>query len=197
MEILLIRHGKTPGNRQRRYVGRTDEGLSEEGIFQLRQRTYPPCDFLVSSPMRRCLETAEVLYGGQQVHICPGLEEMDFGEFEYKNYEELKDSPAYQRWIDGGGREAMPGGESREVFSRRCVTAFAKMVDDLLTRQGIRRAAAVVHGGTIMAVMEAFGSPRREYFQWQLANGQALALRLEEAVWRREEKILKWADTIR
>ena len=90
MEILLIRHGKTPGNRQRRYVGRTDEGLSEEGIFQLRQRTYPPCDFLVSSPMRRCLETAEVLYGGQQVHICPGLEEMDFGEFEYKNYEELK-----------------------------------------------------------------------------------------------------------
>lgn len=32
MQVMLIRHGQTAGNAQRRYIGRTDEPLSPEGI---------------------------------------------------------------------------------------------------------------------------------------------------------------------
>lgn len=37
MRILLLRHGETAGNLEKRYVGRTDEGLTEAAIQALRQ----------------------------------------------------------------------------------------------------------------------------------------------------------------
>ena len=54
-KILLIRHGKTQGNLERRYIGRTDEPLCEAGRAALEGRSYPACDILLSSPMVRCL----------------------------------------------------------------------------------------------------------------------------------------------
>ena len=48
MKIILIRHGKTPGNLEKRYVGRTDEGLSEIGIGEIKEncRGKARCDGL-------------------------------------------------------------------------------------------------------------------------------------------------------
>lgn len=58
-EIILVRHGKTAGNLEGRYIGsRTDEPLCEEGIHALeekvREGTYPPVDLVYASPMIRC-----------------------------------------------------------------------------------------------------------------------------------------------
>ena len=62
-EILLIRHGKTAGNLEGRYIGsRTDESLCEEGILGLKEKEYPPASRIYASPMRRCVETAGI-YG--------------------------------------------------------------------------------------------------------------------------------------
>ena len=62
MEIMLIRHSMTAGNLQRRYVGRTDEGLCPEGIELAEQKAQfllMP-DIVYTSPMLRCRETAEI-----------------------------------------------------------------------------------------------------------------------------------------
>lgn len=136
MTLALIRHGETKANREHRYLGRTDEGLSKDGIDRLleykRRNDYPAAEFLFSSPMKRCLETAEILYPNLSPVIIPEWVEMDFGRFEYKNYEELKGDVQYQAWVDSRGTLAFPEGEDREQFILRCEKGFDKMCVQLL-----------------------------------------------------------------
>ena len=61
MKIIFIRHGKTAGNLEKRYIGRTDEPLCEEGISELESIKYPDSDEVLASPMKRCLQTARLI----------------------------------------------------------------------------------------------------------------------------------------
>lgn len=124
LSLIFIRHGLTAGNEQRRYVGQgDDQPLSEKGREQLRAwqagRRYPPADALYVSPLLRCRETAQILYPMLAPVILPSLIELDMGAFEGKTYDQLKDDPAYRRWIDTRGMSAPPGGESGEEFAAR------------------------------------------------------------------------------
>lgn len=131
-ELILIRHGQTPGNAEKRYIGCTDESLSAKGRTELEMRmkrgVYPAAGSLYLSPMRRCIQTAEILYPGQKYTMINEFREMDFGRFEGKNYAELSGDPDYQAWIDSGGLIAFPGGESRAEFIRRSMRGFQKMM---------------------------------------------------------------------
>ena len=116
MRLYLIRHSLTAGNLERRYIGRTDEGLCKEGMELLRSRTYPEAEAVFVSPMKRCVQTAELIYPEQTYVVVEELAECDFGKFENRNYEELSGMPEYQAWIDSGvsGR-GKPGGIFRTV----------------------------------------------------------------------------------
>lgn len=129
--------------------------------------------------------------------LIPEWKEMDFGQFEGKNYEELKDDPCYQKWIDSNGTLPFPGGESREQFIRRSMEGFDRMMYDILKRSeknaGIQTdtdsqylkcdrgteipVTAVVHGGTIMAVLSSLTGG--EYFDFQVKNGEGYETVLE------------------
>ena len=61
IELFLIRHGLTEGNKKKRYIGRTDEPLCPEGLEQLSALSYPVLDNIFISPMRRCVQTARIL----------------------------------------------------------------------------------------------------------------------------------------
>ena len=89
MKVYLIRHGATKGNRERRYVGSTDEPLLAEEIPGLQRKDMPPAARIYASPMRRCIQTAAVLYPGREPLVVDDLAECSFGDFEYCNYEEL------------------------------------------------------------------------------------------------------------
>ena len=93
--LVLIRHGETEANKERRYLGKTDEPLIEDGkamLMQTKERgSYPEVDYLFCSPMKRCRETAELLYPGKEFTTIPEWEELDFGEFEGKNYFDLQE----------------------------------------------------------------------------------------------------------
>ena len=124
IKIWLIRHGMTAGNRQQRYVGTTDELLCEEGRQQIilkRQLIKSDQDIqnVYVSPMLRCRETAEILFPAVSQITEAGFRECSFGEFEYRNYQELNGHPDYQAWIDSNGTLPFPGGESREEFRNR------------------------------------------------------------------------------
>ena len=170
IRLTLIRHGATLSNKEGRYLGKTDEALSPEGIGMLKKAVtggnYPTADLLFSGPMKRCLETAQILYPGQTPIFVPEWTEMDFGAFEGHNYQELSGDPAYQRWIDSGGTLAFPGGESRAAFLQRCCQAL----EQALQRQQHQIVAAVVHGGTIMAVLSALEEQQKPYFSWQAGH---------------------------
>ena len=176
-EILLIRHSLTQGNLKGRYLGcRTDEPLSKEGIALLKKHSYPLADRVYASPLKRCIETAQLIFSipKEQMVLVPALRECDFGDFENKNYQELDGNPDYQAWIDSGGTLPFPHGEAMEQFQKRCQEGFARIVKEITDsadKESLQRVALVVHGGTIMAIMERYGSPKQSYFDYQVKNG--------------------------
>lgn len=152
------------------------------------QKKYPSVDRIYASPMKRCIETAEKIYPGQPYEIIDDFRECSFGEFENKNYKELDGNPAYQAWIDSQGTLPFPGGESQDMFRSRCRLAFQDTVDDILTKK-IGRAAIVVHGGTIMSIMEAFAVPKKAFYDWQVKNARGFLVMVNEADWRQRQEI--------
>ena len=183
-ELILIRHGKTAGNLLGRYIGsRTDEPLCDEGREELAGKQLPEVERLYVSPMKRCVETAEILWPGfdrKKMQKVTDLRECDFGDFENKNYKELSGNRDYQAWIDSNGTLPFPNGESMDVFKSRCLEAFARIVEEVSGAEqewiasgktGIFRAGIVVHGGTIMAILEQYGYPKAAYFDYQVKNG--------------------------
>ena len=182
--LVFIRHGATNANKERRYLGKTDESLSAEGIdFLLEEKqngVYPPIDVLFSSPMKRCVETANLLYPEQDIRTILPWEEMDFGDFEYKNYSDLKDDVRYQAWIDSNGTLPFPGGESRETFAERCKAGFLQMLKELpeMYKEKERLTIGlVVHGGTIMSLLSEYCGG--DYFDYQVKNGHGYCCRME------------------
>ncbi len=178
-EIFLIRHGMTPGNSLGRYIGVTDEPLSPEGKEQLREKTWPVPERVFTSPLKRCLESAAILFPGVWATVIPELSECNFGEFEGKNYLELSDNPSYQAWIDSDGLSPFPGGESREQFQKRTLQGFERVLSICKT-QNLTRAALVVHGGTIMTIMEKYGEPKKSFYEWHVKNGDGYCLQFPD-----------------
>lgn len=86
-----------------------------KGMAQLQTKHYPKADIVFASPMKRCIMTAEAIYPNQEMILCEGFKEMDFGDFEGKSYEELKDNPDYINWIESGGEIAFPNGERKKI----------------------------------------------------------------------------------
>ena len=183
-ELILIRHGKTAGNLLGRYIGsRTDEPLCGEGREGLAGKQLPEVERLYVSPMKRCVETAEILWPGfdrKKMQKVTDLRECDFGDFENKNYKERSGNGDYQAWIDSNGTLPFPNGESMDAFKSRCLEAFARIVEEVSGAEqewiasgktGIFRAGIVVHGGTIMAILEQYGYPKAAYFDYQVKNG--------------------------
>ena len=179
MRVVLIRHSKTAGNLLGRYIGITDEPLCREGIALLKEKTYPEADGLYVSPLKRCRETGKILYPQLTQHVEERLRECDFGEFENKNYKELDGNPRYQAWVDSGGTLPFPGGESRENFSSRCVEGFQNVIFDAETR-GFSTIAVILHGGSIMSILEALAVPEKPFYDWQVKNGQGFILEVNK-----------------
>lgn len=201
---VLIRHGKTLGNAEKRYIGsKTDEDLLvtgmdlsdpkrkevDEKVLLLRKRIEELEKDLLkekyeanskpqifSSPMKRCLQTADLIWPGCEVNEVNDFKEIDFGDFEYKNYMELSDNPLYQAWIDSNGEMPFPNGEAKKDFIERNVNAFKGVVSDY---EGTL-AYFTVHGGSIMAIMSRLLN--REYYDFQVdcLDGYELELKIED-----------------
>lgn len=173
--LVLIRHGETKANKERRYLGKTDAPLSKEGEKQLAEykklQLYPDIDFLFASPMKRCMQTAKILYPKLQPVPVKEWEEIDFGAFEGKNYVELQEDARYQAWIDSNGTLPFPEGESREEFITRCDKGFRDMLEKTeQKKEGNKTIGIIVHGGTIKALLSKYGEG--DYFDYQTANGK-------------------------
>ena len=174
MMVELMRHAKTTLQEERRYVGSTDDSLSPKGAHALVAASESPARVYVT-PLRRTSQTAALVFPGAELVVVPGLEEMDFGTFEGHSYDELEHDPAYRAWLDGSCVGRCPGGEARDEFVQRVASAFARLLDQAVSH-GEGSVTVVAHGGTIMAVMERFGRPRREFFAWQVAQGCGILL---------------------
>ena len=140
--------------------------------------------------MLRCKQTARLLFQKEPDLICENFREKDFGRFEGKNYEELKDDPGYQRWLDSNGTIPFPEGEGQEAFLERTRHGFEQMMEHLMDLQ-CREAAFVVHGGTIMAVFVKRFLKREETFMTGRSQMAADILQSQRRkAWRQGKKQL-------
>ena len=193
--ITLLRHGLCVGEADSetefRYVGHTDAPLTGEGRAQLAQMRgdylYPPPDTLFTSPLRRCKESADILYPGAVAIELDGLKEYFFGEFENKTPQELERHPLFQRWIAGEPGLVPPFAEDLERFQSRICDTFARVADGLL-KTHIRHAVIITHGGVIMALMAAFALPEAPMHEWLTPSGCGFTLRADSSIWPRGRK---------
>ena len=129
--LYLIRHGITSGNLEGKYIGTTDLPLCEEGVDAISSLValdvYPHVQKVYSSPLKRCLETADIIYPERLLKRIDGIAEMDFGEYEGKTHEELSADKDYIEWLKGGYEAAAPGGESFGHFTIRCLDGLEEI----------------------------------------------------------------------
>lgn len=175
IKINFIRHGETDLNDKRCYIGLTDESLSEKAKKELKEKTerslYPKVKTVFVSPLRRAIETSDIIYKNTNKIIIDELKEMDFKSFEGKNYEELCDNEYYRFWLDKckgiseeelikyygkvcndkNLKELLP--ESKEDFVNRTVSGFYKIIREAHSEDEI---SIIAHGGTIMALTSYF-----------------------------------------
>lgn len=171
MELLLLRHSTTQGNLERRYVGSQDHPLVAAGVELAKEKraSMPPVDGLWSSPMLRCRQTADLLFPGMTQRLSPALKECDFGDFEGKTWDELKDDPIYRAWIGGDPTVAFPNGEVLGEHIARCRDGVAQIVETA-KGEGLGRIAILAHGGTLMSAMSGFAVPHQDFYQWLPGN---------------------------
>ena len=174
MKLILIRHGKTEANERHLYCGSTDISLSENGKSEMMHRrentVYPnPDGFrILTSGMKRCEETLEILYGKVTHETDCAFCEMDFGAFEMRSYEEMKNDPDYIAWISGDNEANItPGGESGNMMTARVIEGVNRLIeeggDTLL----------VTHGGVIAAIMASlFPNAGKNRYEWQPKPGE-------------------------
>lgn len=171
--VYLIRHGMTEANEKHLYCGSTDLPLSAAGVAALRTLHYDVKNAVyLTSGMQRTEQTLELLFGCVPHRREPRLREMDFGRFEMRGYEELKDDPAYQDWITGDNEgKAAPGGESGRGMEKRALEAFFDCFPPA------RDTVIVTHGGVIAAIMaRLFPQEGKNRYEWQPRPGRGYAV---------------------
>jgi probable phosphoglycerate mutase len=151
--IVMVRHGETDWNRERRFQGHADTPLNEAG----RAQSAALADALAgddltavyTSPLRRAAETAEIVGArlGLHVHPLEALREIDVGEWQGLTVDEVKERhPELEDW-----RSGWHGGETYETLSARVIPALVALAAD----HANERVLAVTHAGPMRAALAA------------------------------------------
>jgi probable phosphoglycerate mutase len=150
MRLVLLRHGMTAWNLEKRIQGRIDQPLSDAGRRQL-QALRLPADYLgdrwYCSPLRRALESAELL-ALPEVRVEPALIEMDWGDWEGEVLKPLRKriGEAIRENERRGLDFQPPGGESPRLVQARLRPWLRQ-----IAASGVDT-GAVVHKGIIRCI---------------------------------------------
>ena len=186
--IHFIRHGAIDETLLGKYIGTTDVPLSDKGKTALKKLKhdyrYPDTKVVFTSPLKRCTETCKILYPDLNPLAIANLSECNFGEWEGKTAEELRDDPDFQKWLAGDNSVKPPRGESNADFIRRICKMFESIVEGLM-KTGTTESVIVTHGGVIMTLLAVYGLPQAKPFEWTMDNGFGYSLRVTPMLWQR------------
>ncbi len=184
MIVHLIRHGKTIANENHLYCGVTDLPLTQQGKQELitlkQQINYPKENIIIVSGLLRTKQTANILFDNKKLEVIQQLQEINFGDFEMRGYQQLKDTPQYQQWISDIEVNSPPNGESRPVFIKRVINGFKK-AEKLCQNQKEQNVIIVTHGGVISTLMENFFPHQKNFYQWQPTFGRGYTLSFDKS----------------
>lgn len=187
IEWWLVRHGLTEWNTQRKYQGHSDLELLPGdacGLLGLREELAGvPFSAVYSSDLLRCRQTLSFarpdLVSGSTTD--PRLREMNFGAWEGKTYDMLKDFAVYRAWIDDPKAVTPPEGESWHSFQGR----VAEMGEELLElskrfveKSDTVRLLVITHGGVI-SMLFALLQPGLGFWDTKVSPGGVIRIALK------------------
>jgi broad specificity phosphatase PhoE len=199
-QLLLVRHGITAWNAEGRFQGHRDPPLSDEGRAEARllgeRLRHDPAErpaSVVSSPLLRALETAQLIAPDGEVATDRGLIEIGQGEWEGRTHAELarEDAARYSAWRTHEhalppGAEPLEEARSRALAATRAAIAGAD-------EAGTWPLCLVTHGGTIRLVAtELLGIDLALGWRLDVDNAALCVLGEHEDGWRIE----RWNDVI-
>jgi len=130
LRVHFVRHGETTASVEGRFCGRTECLLTDDGRLMgsyLADRCAAEGDWLaiLSSPLRRCVETAHPAGERLGLTVVPehGLREIDHGAWDGRLEGEVArdNAPAYRAWQAHPGTASAPGGENGYAVAARAV----------------------------------------------------------------------------
>lgn len=146
--VDLLRHGEVNG---RLHVARgsTDDVLSSQGWEHMQQMKTQigDVDSIATSPLRRCKLFAESC--AEPVHVLQDLRELDFGDWENKSADEIKEQAWLQQFFDDPSRVHPPHGEAFDMFSQRVIQAW----EQWLQSDGGEHRLLIAHGCVIRVIL--------------------------------------------
>jgi 2,3-bisphosphoglycerate-dependent phosphoglycerate mutase len=181
--IVLVRHGETDWNRDRRFQGHADVPLNAAGRAQVRKlaERLAADAFTVAytSPLRRASESAEILAEKLDVEVRPSdaLKEVDVGGWSGLTVHEVEDRfpEGFARWVEWRCA-GWSDGETYEQLGRRVVAGLREIAET----HGGERVLAVTHGGPIRtAAAAALGVPLHEVRDRLGSVGNAAVVRID------------------
>jgi len=189
LKIILIRHGETAWNAERRLQGHLDIPLNAEGERQARllagALAAEPIDLIVSSDLQRARQTAQAVatLRGMPLLVEPGLRERCYGGFEGLLYSEIEQRfPAeFAAWqardVDAILPDGKNCGESFRLFYERATAAIL----GLAQAYPGRNIAMVAHGGVLeCAYRMALGLPLETPRDFKVFNASINRFHMEE-----------------
>ena len=178
--LVLVRHGETDWNVERRVQGHSDTPLNENGRDQARRLSpllgLEAFDLILSSDLVRASETARLsLPEGTAISETADLRELNFGDWEGLTGPEIEvDAPGSLGKTWRGWGQA-PNGESLSAFAERIDRVVVRLRAELVEGTAL----VVAHGGTLRVfICLAMGLPVDKSWQFQLANTAVSELEL-------------------
>jgi broad specificity phosphatase PhoE len=158
-QIILARHGETDWNRESRFQGHADpplNGLGRQQAAELAEALAgEELAAVYSSPLRRALETAQVIAARHGLEAVPveALREVHVGSWQGLTRDEIEQRfpEQFQRWLDYG--QGWDDGETYDEMGKRAIAAL----QELAARNDGNRIVAVTHGGPIRAALARAG----------------------------------------
>ncbi|MDZ5474214.1 histidine phosphatase family protein [Bacillus sp. 31A1R] len=181
--ITLFRHGLTEANRRKEYLGWTDSPL----CFSHSPSNMDYYELYFSSDLNRCIATLKKYAPDVKPHLLTEFREMNFGVFEGKTYEQLKDCEDYQKWIAWPFKHTPPNGEAFEDFSIRIEDGWQKVINTIEKKQA-RKTLIMTHGGVIRYLLTTYAPNKREFWDWSVSHEMGYELIFDRDGLRRGER---------
>ncbi len=192
MEVLLVRHGESADNAQKRIQGWSGSGLTDRGRAEAaavaEYLASQSISRLYSSDLRRASETAAVIGRrlGLEVEASACFREMKLGPWEGRIMREVEeeDPRGIWQWRYDGRRPAHPGIEPVGAVLARVLSGLERL-RIAGEAMGVRRAAIVTHGGVLsITLTHLLGLDCVRIWQMPTVNGSLSRLVHDRGAWR-------------
>lgn len=155
LEIILVRHGQTDWNRDRRVMGARPIPLNTQGKREITQMAQLLSDvefeIIYTSPLMRAFQTSRILSRGRSVKVekVPEIQEIDYGEWVGRTFEDISKEKMFKTYYASPKEAQAPGGEKMTEVIKRGVS----FIETLKKKHKDGRVVVVSHADVIKSIL--------------------------------------------